>query len=326
MTYSAYHVPVMVEEVISFWFCTPDGLYVDGTIGGGGHTAALLERLSAEGCVIGMDVDPDALAHCRKRFAAEIQQGRLRLLQENFRRACECLYDIRGKVQGFLLDLGLSWHQVDTPSRGFTFRAQAPLDMRFGPDSPQTAEALLAAASEEELASLFRQYGEEPRARAIARRIVQRRRSAPLRTTTDLRAVVEEVVPPPHRRKTLARIFQALRIAVNDELGALRDALRCSPSLLAPGGRLVVVSYHSLEDRLVKEFLRKSSTNDVPLFRILTPKPLRPSAEELQRNRRARSARLRAAERLPWTPNFTPGADPLAETTAVEIHPKALSL
>lgn len=323
---SPYHVPVMVHEVLQFWFHSPDGIYVDGTIGGGGHTAALLDRLGTEGYVIGMDVDPDALAYCRERFAAAIQQGKLRLLQANFRRACEHLHDIWGKVQGFLLDLGLSGHQVDTPSRGFTFRARAPLDMRFGPDSPQTAEALLAAASEEELASLFRQYGEEPRAGAIARRIVQRRRSAPLRTTADLRAVVEEVVPPPHRQKTLARIFQALRIAVNDELGALRDALHCSPLLLVPGGRLVVLSYHSLEDRLVKEFLRYSSTNGVPLFRILTPKPLRPSADEIRRNRRARSARLRAAERLPQMPHLVPGTAPLAEATPIEAHSKALPL
>jgi 16S rRNA (cytosine1402-N4)-methyltransferase len=289
----------MVHEVLQFWFCTPDGVYVDGTIGGGGHTAALLERLSDKGLVIGFDLDPEAIAVCRKRFAEELQRGRLRLVQANFRRACELLYDMTGKVQGFLLDLGLSWHQVDVPERGFTFRARAPLDMRFGPDSPQTAEALLAAASEEELASLLRRYGEEPRAGAIARRIVQRRRSAPLRTTADLRAVVEEVVPPPHRLKALARVFQAIRIAVNDELGALWDALQCAPRLLAPGGRLVVVSYHSLEDRLVKEFLRQSSTTDVPLFRVLTRKPLRPSPEEVHRNPRARSARLRAAERLP---------------------------
>lgn len=294
-----YHVPVMVEKVVEFWYTTPDGIYVDGTIGGGGHTAALLERLQQGGYIIGMDRDPDAITYCRHRFAEAIQQGRLRLLQANFRQACELLRDIRGKVQGFLLDLGLSWHQVDTPARGFTFRARASLDMRFGPDSPQTAEALLAAASEEELASLFRRYGEEPRARALARRIVQRRRSAPLRTTADLRAVVEEVIPPPHRRKTLARIFQALRIAVNDELGALRDTLACSPDLLAPGGRLVVLCYHSLEDRLVKEFLQKHSTNRMPLFRLLTRKPVRPSADEIHRNPRARSARLRAAERLP---------------------------
>ncbi|MCS7176454.1 MAG: 16S rRNA (cytosine(1402)-N(4))-methyltransferase RsmH [Candidatus Kapabacteria bacterium] len=297
-----YHVPAMLQEAVALWFCSPEGIYVDGTIGGGGHTAALLERLSA-GYVIGMDVDPEALAYCQQRFAREIQEGRLRLLRANFRDACTLLTDVMGKVQGFLLDLGLSWHQVDTPERGFTFRAVAPLDMRFSPDSPQTAEALLAAASEEELASLFRYYGEEPRARAIARRIVQRRRSAPLRTTADLRAVVEEVVPPPHRLKSLARIFQALRIAVNDELSALQDALQCALKLLAPYGRLVVLCYHSLEDRIVKDFLRQTSTSSVPLFRILTPKPLRPSAAEVQQNPRCRSARLRAAERLPSSLN-----------------------
>jgi 16S rRNA (cytosine1402-N4)-methyltransferase len=294
-----YHVPAMCQEAVHYWYSTPSGVYVDGTIGGGGHTAALMERLSAEALVIGIDADPEAIAFCRERFAEEIRRGHLRLLQANFRRACQLLAEFWGKVQGFLLDLGLSWHQVDTPSRGFTFRAVAPLDMRFSPDTPQTAEALLAAASEEELASLLYRYGQEPRAGAIARRIVQRRRSAPLRTTADLRAVVEEVVPPPHRLKSLARVFQALRIAVNDELGALREALACTPQLLAPGGRLVVISYHSLEDRLVKEFLRTHSTKSMPLFRILTRKPLRPTPEEIARNPRARSARLRAAERLP---------------------------
>ena len=142
-----YHVPVMVGEVLQFWYTSPDGIYVDATIGGGGHTAALLEVLSPRALVIGIDVDPEALAYCRERFAVELQQGRLRLLQANFRRSCEVLYDFRGKVQGFLLDLGLSWHQLDTPERGFSFRTRQPLDMRFGPDSPQTAEALLAAAS-----------------------------------------------------------------------------------------------------------------------------------------------------------------------------------
>jgi len=296
---AVYHVPVMVQEVLQWLLTAEVGIYVDGTLGGGGHTAALLERLAPSAQVIGIDADPEALEYCRQRFAQEIAQGRLRLVQGNFRKVCVLLADVVGKVQGFLLDLGVSWHQLDTPARGFTFRARAPLDMRFDPRAPRRAEALLAAASEEELASLFRRYGEEPRARALARRIVQRRRSAPLRTTADLRAVVEEVIPPPHRRKTLARIFQALRIAVNDELGALRDTLACSPDLLAPGGRLVVLCYHSLEDRLVKEFLQKHSTNRMPLFRLLTRKPVRPSADEIHRNPRARSARLRAAERLP---------------------------
>jgi 16S rRNA (cytosine1402-N4)-methyltransferase len=288
----------MVQEVLQWLLTAEVGIYVDGTLGGGGHTAALLERLAPSAQVIGIDADPEALEYCRQRFAQEIAQGRLRLVQGNFRKVCVLLADVVGKVQGFLLDLGVSWHQLDTPARGFTFRARGPLDMRFGPDTLQTAEALLAAASEEELASLLRRYGEEPRARAIARRIVQRRRIVPVRTTADLRAVVEEVVPPPHRLKSLARVFQALRIAVNDELGALQEALACAPLLLAPGGRLVVLSYHSLEDRLVKEFLRRQSTSPVPTFRTLTPKPLRPSAEEVQRNPRARSARLRAAERL----------------------------
>ncbi|MCS6966718.1 MAG: 16S rRNA (cytosine(1402)-N(4))-methyltransferase RsmH [Candidatus Kapabacteria bacterium] len=295
----SFHEPVMVREALELWFRSPDGIYVDGTLGSGGHTAALLKRLSPEGHIVGMDIDPNAIAYCQQRFATELQQGRLRLIRANFRQACEVLHDLKGKVQGFLLDLGLSWHQVDTPERGFTFRARGPLDMRFGPDSPQTAEALLAAASEEELASLLRRYGEEPRARVLARRIVQRRRSTPLRTTADLRAVVEEVVPPPHRLKSLARVFQALRIAVNDELGALREALECAPHLLAPTGRIVVISYHSLEDRIVKEMFRQSFASNMPLLRILTPKPLRPSAEEIQQNPRARSARLRAAERLP---------------------------
>jgi len=295
---AVYHVPVMVQEVLQWLLTAEVGIYVDGTLGGGGHTAALLERLAPSAQVIGIDADPEALEYCRQRFAQEIAQGRLRLVQGNFRKVCVLLADVVGKVQGFLLDLGVSWHQLDTPARGFTFRARAPLDMRFDPHAPRSAEALLAAASEEELASLLRRYGEEPRAGAIARRIVQRRRIAPLRTTADLRAVVEEVVPPPHRRKALARVFQALRIAVNDELAALQEALQCAPQLLCTGGRLVVISYHSLEDRIVKQYLRSTSALPVPVFRILTPKPVRPTPQEVAANPRARSARLRAAERL----------------------------
>ena len=202
------------------------------------------------------------------------------------------------RVQGILLDLGVSSHQLDEPMRGFSYRFDAPLDLRFGGSASAvpTAAELLETLDERAIADLLYRYGEERASRRIARAIVQARQRMPIRTTGQLRAVVERCVPPSRRYDVLSRVFQALRIAVNDELGQLESFLRCAPDLLCSGGRIVVISYHSLEDRIVKQAFRQHAADG--RLRILTGKPLRPSAEEVATNRRSRSAKLRAAEKV----------------------------
>ncbi|MCS7000938.1 MAG: 16S rRNA (cytosine(1402)-N(4))-methyltransferase RsmH [Bacteroidota bacterium] len=301
-----YHQPVMVQEVLELLLTDPDGLYIDGTIGGGGHAAAILERLR-DGKLIGFDGDPDAIAACRGAFREELARGsrsRIELVLGSYLLACsrEDIYRrLAGQVQGILLDLGVSSHQLDEPSRGFSYRYDAPLDLRFGGTSSDQppASALLEQLSERELADLFYRYGEERASRRIARAIVEVRRSSPIRSTGQLRAIVERCVHPRQRIDALSRVFQALRIAVNRELEQLEEFLRCMPSLLRPGGRIVVISYHSLEDRIVKRTFRTLAREvQPPLLRILTPKPLRPQQEEIRRNPRSRSAKLRAGERI----------------------------
>lgn len=301
-----YHQPVMLRQVVELLVTDPDGVYIDGTIGGGGHAVAIVERLR-EGKLIGFDGDPDAIAECRGAFREELASGsrsRVELVLGSYLLACS-KEDLRarlaGQVCGILLDLGVSSHQLDEPTRGFSYRADSPLDLRFGgsaSDAPPASE-LLAELSERELADVLYRYGEERSSRRIARAIVTARRVAPIRTTGQLRAIVERCVPPRQRTDVLSRVFQALRIAVNRELEQLEEFLSCVPELLRPGGRIVVISYHSLEDRIVKQtFRRLAKETAPPLLRILTPKPLVPSAEETAANRRSRSAKLRAAERV----------------------------
>jgi 16S rRNA (cytosine1402-N4)-methyltransferase len=300
-----YHEPVMVRETLTLLLTDPDGIYLDGTLGGGGHAAAILSGLR-EGKLIGFDRDPDAIAACRGAFGEELARGersRVELVHGSYVLACS-REDLRGRVQGILLDLGVSSHQLDEPSRGFSYRFDAPLDLRFGGDaaSEPSAAELLASLDEREIADILYRYGEERSSRRIARAIVTARRHAPIRTTGQLRTIVERCVHPRQRTDALSRVFQALRIAVNRELEELETFLSCVPTLLCRGGRIVVITYHSLEDRIVKHALRqmagKEPTQQQPLLRILTPKPLRPQPEEVARNRRSRSAKLRAAERV----------------------------
>ena len=309
----AFHQPVLLQEAVALLVTDPTGIYVDGTIGGGGHTAAILQRLQPGGKVYGFDLDEDAIAHCQHRFAREIAAGRLILIHASYRKACSIQEERKAPfLAGLLLDLGVSSYQLDVGRKGWSYRVDARLDMRFGPHG-QPAEDLLASCSEQELIRIFRIYGEEPLAAKIARAIVQRRQQAPIRTTFDLRDAVAAVVPKARLRKTLSRIFQALRIAVNEELQVLEETLRCVIPQLQSGGRIVVISYHSLEDRIVKMVFREYArarrpTEDNPYatwepvqpqLRILTKRPIVPSPEEIARNPRARSAKLRAAEKLP---------------------------
>lgn len=307
-----YHLPVMLEECCRFLVTNVDGIYVDGTLGGGGHAAEVLKRLSVRGKVLAFDKDEEAIRHCRVKFQDELSMdshSRLVLINESFSQACS-IAEKWGEPFGILLDLGVSSRQLDESRRGFSYRDNAPIDLRFGAHG-RSAEELLDAASEEELESILRQFGEEPFARVIARRIVNVRRLSPIVYTLQLRSIVEECVPHHLRLSSLSRVFQAIRIAVNDELQVLGETLECFPSIMAKGGRLVVISYHSLEDRIVKNIFRSKSkiqrtsspdeillANSVPELKIITPKPLIPSDQEILLNPRARSAKVRVAEKI----------------------------
>jgi 16S rRNA (cytosine1402-N4)-methyltransferase len=295
---------VLAREVVEGLVTAPNGVYVDGTLGGGGHTAALLGALGAEALVVGIDQDAQALAAATERLAAEQAAGRFRALRGNFA-DMETLLDGAGlgPVDGVLLDLGISSHQIDEPARGFAFSADGPLDMRMNADAGETAAELLARLDVQALADLLRAYGEEPRAWPIANAIAARRPQ----TTGDLADAVRSAVPLREEVKSLARVFQALRIAVNDELAALERALASALRVLRPGGRLAVIAYHSLEDRPVKHFLRFGNVAGearkdffgqlLTPFELLTRKPVVASAEEVAANPRARSARLRIAQK-----------------------------
>lgn len=300
---SSYHIPVLLQEVGNFLITKPDGIYVDGTLGGGGHSWAILERLGPNGKLFGFDKDPEAIEFCRQRFRSELDRGeksRLELFNACFSNACS-IAKHWGRWTGFLLDLGVSSRQLDSSHRGFSYRTEGPLDMRFSPHGI-SAEQLVNEATEEDLTALLREYGEEPLAHKIARNIVMHRRLAAIRTTSDLRKIVEKSVPKKHLTKSLSRVFQALRIAINRELELLEKALISALDCMELNGRIVVISYHSLEDRIVKNFFRNHSykkgkeTTNVPKLRILTKKPIVPSSKEIEENPRARSAKLRAAE------------------------------
>jgi 16S rRNA (cytosine1402-N4)-methyltransferase len=320
-----HHKPVLLAEVLCLLRPGSGGHYIDGTIGEGGHTEALLKRSAPHGRVLGIDLDPEALARVERRLAGYVKEGRLLLAQGNFadleRIAAAYAF---GPVQGILLDLGFSSLQVDDARRGFSFSADGPLDMRFDPGQALSAADIVNRADERELAGLFRRYGEERYARQIARRLVRERARAPITRTTQLAEIVAAALAstrPQGPREPLhpaTRVFQALRIAVNHELENLERALPQMLNLLSSataagndGGRMVVIAFHSLEDRIVKEFMKREATDCLcpprtPVcicghrarLRLLTPRALRPTSQEVQLNPRARSARLRAAEKV----------------------------
>jgi len=297
----AYHIPALLDESIDGLNIRPGGVYVDATFGGGGHSAEILKRLG-NGKLIAFDTDEDALRNV-------IDDKRLILLNQNFRFLKNNLRFLGlNHADGIIADLGVSFHQFDEPSRGFSFREDSVLDMRMSRNIPVKASDLLNSMDEEKLAGIFSTYGELPAARKIARSIVKARMSEPVNTTSALIGCVGHLIPQGHRSKYLARLYQALRIAVNDELGALKDLLLQSAEVLVKGGRLVIITYHSLEDRLVKNFMKAGNftgevTKDfygkpVTVFRQVNRKVLTPGNDEIERNSRCRSARLRIAEKI----------------------------
>ncbi|RLC81231.1 MAG: 16S rRNA (cytosine(1402)-N(4))-methyltransferase [Chloroflexi bacterium] len=302
------HIPVLLNEVIEGLTVKPGGLYIDATVGAGGHAEAILEASSPNGCLLGIDADEEAVRLASEKLARF--GDRVVIVRANF---SDLAFVARREgfieVDGILFDLGFASFQIENPERGFSLYADGPLDMRYDRSKGFSAYHLVNRLKEKELAEIIRRYGEEPKAHRIARAIV---RARPIRTTLELARVVEQVTGPGRGRLHPAtRTFLALRIAVNDELGALRAALPQAVELLAPGGRVAVISFHSLEDRIVKEFFRRESRDcicppEVPVcccghkatLRVITPKPIRPSPEEVEANPRSRSARLRIAEKI----------------------------
>ena len=312
---TAYHAPVLASAVVDGLVTDRAGVYVDGTLGGGGHSAALLDALDGNGLVVGIDQDDQALATARARLADAEASGRFRAVKGNFGDLRQLVSELSfdRPVAGVLLDLGVSSHQLDDAGRGFAFSASGPLDMRMDAASGESARDLVARLSADELADVVYQYGEERRSRAIARAI----KSAAPTTTGDLADAVRSAVPNRDETKALARVFQALRIAVNRELDVLESVLPAALGVLAPGGRLAVIAYHSLEDRRAKQFLRTgrfTSTvekdfygNPLTPWSLVTRRAIVADEAEVARNPRARSARLRIAEKLPPPPDAPPG-------------------
>ena len=304
-------MPVMPVETLEALALKPGGVYLDATLGGGGHAREILDRLGPTGQLLGMDQDADALQRAEEWAAP--YGGRFRPVRANFENLDAALEGAGvERLDGALFDLGVSSHQLDVPERGFSFRAGGPLDMRMDDRATLTAAEILHHWPEEDIADVLWKYGEERHSRRIARAIVRERDA--IRNTADLADVVRRAMPPARGRERIhpaTRTFQALRIAVNREMDVLSEGLNAAVERLAPGGRIVVIAYHSLEDRIVKDLFRERSTacicppklpicrcGHVATLRIITRKPVTPSEAEVAANPRARSARLRAAERL----------------------------
>ncbi len=298
-----YHIPALLEESMAGLNIAPGGTYVDVTFGGGGHSRAIMSRLGKDGRLYGFDQDMDA-------YANRIDDSRFTFVHGNFAYLKNFLryYGVEA-VDGIIADLGVSFHHFDDAARGFSFRADAPLDMRMNRDGGRRAADLLATLDEEQIADLLYNYGELKQARRMAAAIVKSRAAGvPVATVGRLLEVVKPMVKPAQEKKELAQVFQALRIAVNDELGALRSLLEQSLQVLRPGGRLVVITYHSLEDRMVKNFIKCGNVEgkvekdffgrvDVPL-KAVNNRVIQPNEEEVERNPRSRSAKLRIAEKV----------------------------
>jgi len=307
-----HHITVLLRETVEALAVRPDGLYIDGTVGGGGHSEQIARRLTG-GRLIALDQDETALRAARGRLAP--WEGRVTFLHRNFRELGAALAELGvDAADGMVFDLGVSSPQLDDGSRGFSYLADAPLDMRMDPSARLTAWEAVNRWSEERLRRVLYDYGEERYAPRIAAAVVRRREKAPIDTTLELVEVVRGAMPPQALREKqhpAKRTFQALRIAVNDELSALETLMGEAAELLKPGGRLAVITFHSLEDRIVKSAMQEAAKGCVcppdfpvcvcgrrPKLKILTKKPILPSKEEVERNPRARSAKLRVAERI----------------------------
>ena len=318
MATHSYHVPVLRDQTLGQLDLAPGSVILDGTLGGGGHAEAILEQTAPDGLLIGLDLDADALATAGARLAPFGE--RVHLVQASFRRMDDVVADLRTQrheleIDGVVLDLGVSSYQLDEASRGFRFGdgESAPLDMRMDSGSGRaTAATLLASLSAEDLEGIFSRYGQLPGSRRLARAIVERRERDPFETATDLLSLIREIgIGRGRKHNPATLVFQALRIAVNDELGALEEGLAAAIEILRPGGRIAVIAYHSLEDRIVKHTFRDAARGCVcpsdfpvcrcgkkPSLRVITRRPIAPDDAEIASNPRARSARLRSAERL----------------------------
>ncbi len=306
------HVPVLLRETVDLLAPRPGGVYVDGTLGAGGHAAEILKRSAPDGVLIGLDQDDEAIARCRKRLAEF--GSRAVIEKKNYRQMTEVLAELAyAGIDGVLLDLGISWFHIKTPERGFSFLLDGPLDMRMDTTREPTAADLVNSLSRDELAKIIRDYGEERRAGAIARAIEKARARRPVTRTVQLAEIVSSVFPPypPRRIHPATLTFQALRIAVNDEINALREGVTRAIPLLKPGGRIAVITFHSLEDRIVKQVFAASAKGCVcppkmpvcacgrkPELKILTHHPITAGKDEVALNPASRSAKLRAAEKL----------------------------
>jgi 16S rRNA (cytosine1402-N4)-methyltransferase len=291
------HFPVLVEDVIEFLGPHPDGIYVDGTLGGGGHALKILERSWPTGRLVGIDRDEEAIEEARKRLKS--YEVRTTIIHGNFSDLRTILGELKiSGVDGIVLDLGVSYHQLTNGKRGFSFQWEGPLDMRMDRSQGEPASKLINTLPQGKLEGILRRYGEERWARRIAKAIVRHRQKTSITTTTQLRDIISSaVLKQPRHIHPATKAFQAFRIAVNDELSNLERVIRDSIPLLKRGGHLCIISFHSLEDRIVKETFRHYE-RDLGSITILTKKPIFPPKEEIAKNPRARSARLRVAERV----------------------------
>jgi 16S rRNA (cytosine1402-N4)-methyltransferase len=306
---SVYHTPVLFDKSLEFLVTDVNGIYFDGTLGFGGHSSGILNRLGPDGLLISTDVDQNAFSFSKKKFS---EDKRIKIYNLNFSQI-----DIIAKIEsiqffnGFFLDLGVSSFQLDNAESGFSYRNNAQLDLRMDKSRVINAADVVNSYSEEDLANIIFQYGEEKNSRKIAKVICEIRREKKIQTTLDLSNIITEITPQRYHTKTLSRVFQALRIYVNDELNTLKLFLKKSIELLKPEGRMVILSYHSLEDRIVKEAFKYETLDcicppgspicncdKVPRLKIITKKPVVPDNKEIENNFRSRSAKLRAAERI----------------------------
>ena len=310
MKKNSNHIPVLLDQVIKYLVHDPDGVYVDGTLGGAGHSTAILEHLSPQGRLIGIDWDEDTIKIAASRLKKFEDQ--VRIATGNYADLPEILQSLGiERVDGILLDLGISSFQIETPKRGFSYMLSGPLDMRMSPSLPKTAAEIVNNESLENLIKIFKRYGEERRSRKIAVAIVEARARQRIEKTDELAEIISAVVPIKDRIKTQSRIFQSIRIATNFELDNLRRFLENCLEIMKKNARLVIISFHSLEDRMVKEFMKKQANpcecppelpvcvcGKEPTLKILTRRPVKPSEEEIKVNPRARSSKLRAAQIL----------------------------
>ncbi|MDB7087364.1 16S rRNA (cytosine(1402)-N(4))-methyltransferase RsmH [Enterococcus mundtii] len=314
MTETFQHYTVMLKETVDGLAIKPNGIYVDCTLGGAGHSEYLLSQLNTEGHLYAFDQDQIAIDHAKIRLAEYVEKGMVTFIKANFRELEERLTEYVPKVDGILYDLGVSSPQLDEAERGFSYHQDAPLDMRMDQSAPLLAYHVINEYPYNELVKIFFRYGEEKFSKQIAREIERVRKDHPIETTGELVEIIKQVIPAPARRKgghPAKRIFQAVRIAVNDELGAEEASLEQAIRLLKVGGRISVITFHSLEDRIVKNMFKEYSTvKDLPPglpvvpdefqpeLKVITRKPMLPSEEELAENNRSRSAKLRIAEKI----------------------------